>query len=161
MFGIYVKLLGDIFSRCFTPVFSLKASFLSRFLVPSLTGWGDARFGQLGLENVESMGDDANEMGDDLPAVDLGLGRTGKQVSAGAWHSCALLDDDSVKCWGSGFSISVATGGEIGVSDHFRITDFWRFSQVVLFLGIPSTTPPKTNEYPLKSSGLEDYRLSF
>ena len=130
----------------FHPCFSLKASFLSKFLVPSLTvarkGWGDARFGQLGLENVESMGDDANEMGDDLPAVDLGLGRTAKQVSAGAWHSCALLDDDSVKCWGSGFSISVATGGEIGVSDHFRVTvspDFWRFSQVVLFLGIPST----------------------
>ena len=57
------------------------------------------------------------KMGDDLPAVDLGLGRTGRQVSAGAWHSCALLDDDSVKCWGSGFSVSVATGSEIGASE--------------------------------------------
>ena len=98
-------------------------------------GWGDARFGQLGLENVESMGDDANEMGDDLPAVDLGLGRTGRQVSAGAWHSCALLDDDSVKCWGSGFSISVATGGEIGVSRILLMEEIlhlliWRVSHV-------------------------------
>eukprot|EP00434_Breviolum_minutum_P016874 symbB.v1.2.014888.t1/scaffold1099.1/size138014/4 len=79
--------------------------------------WGDARFGQLGLENVESMGDDANEMGDDLPAVDLGLGRTGKQVSAGAWHSCALLDDDSVKCWGSGFT------GQLGHDDQSNVGD--------------------------------------
>jgi alpha-tubulin suppressor-like RCC1 family protein len=39
-------------------------------------------------------------MGDDLPVVDLGTGRTAKMISAGGEHTCALLDDDSVKCWG-------------------------------------------------------------
>ena len=33
-----------------------------------------------------------------LPPVDLGSGRTAKQVVAGYIATCALLDDDSVKC---------------------------------------------------------------
>ena len=41
-------------------------------------------------------------MGDDLPAVDLGTGRTAISVAAGLSHSCALLDDHTVKCWGRG-----------------------------------------------------------
>ena len=32
--------------------------------------------------------------------VDLGSGRTAKMVSAGAYHTCAILDDDTLKCWG-------------------------------------------------------------
>ena len=31
------------------------------------------------------------EMGDNLPAVDLGAGRTAVSVSAGIWHTCVLL----------------------------------------------------------------------
>ena len=50
------------------------------------------------------MGDAADEMGDALPTVDLGDGRRAVSVSCGAWHTCALLDDATVKCWGGGFS---------------------------------------------------------
>ena len=39
-------------------------------------------------------------MGDNLPTVDLGTGRTAKAISAGRYATCAILDDDSVKCWG-------------------------------------------------------------
>ena len=39
-------------------------------------------------------------MGDALPAVNLGTGRTAKMIGAGDHHTCAVLDDDSVKCWG-------------------------------------------------------------
>ncbi len=39
-------------------------------------------------------------MGDDLPPIDLGTGRTAAAISAGDVHSCALLDDSTVKCWG-------------------------------------------------------------
>jgi hypothetical protein len=39
-------------------------------------------------------------MGNALPAVDLGTGRTAKAIAAGRDGTCALLDDDSVKCWG-------------------------------------------------------------
>ncbi|MFN3202042.1 MAG: fibrinogen-like YCDxxxxGGGW domain-containing protein [Bradymonadia bacterium] len=63
--------------------------------------WGANDFGQLGLGDTTVRGDDANEMGDNLPFVDLGTGRTATALSAGAHHTCALLDDASVKCWGA------------------------------------------------------------
>ena len=47
-------------------------------------------------------------------AVDLGAGRTAKSVSAGYWHSCALLDDNIMKCWGYNDS------GELGLDDASR-----------------------------------------
>src|SRR5690606_802585 len=37
-----------------------------------------------------------------LPTVSLGTGRTATSVSAGTSSTCALLDDDRVKCWGDG-----------------------------------------------------------
>ena len=45
-------------------------------------------------------GDGPNEMGDFLAAVDLGASRTATEIATGQHHSCALLDDGSVKCWG-------------------------------------------------------------
>ena len=33
--------------------------------------------------------------------VDLGPGRTAVEISAGQWHTCALLDNQSISCWGS------------------------------------------------------------
>ena len=45
-------------------------------------------------------GDGAGEMGDALPAVALGTGRTAVSIAAGMYHTCAVLDDRSVKCWG-------------------------------------------------------------
>ena len=38
-------------------------------------------------------------MGDNLEYVDLGTGKTVKAISPGAWHTCAILQDDTVKCW--------------------------------------------------------------
>lgn len=65
--------------------------------------WGDAGAGVLGnASTTADRGDDPGEMGDSLPAVDLGSGRTATAVSAGFAHVCAILDDGSVKCWGSG-----------------------------------------------------------
>jgi alpha-tubulin suppressor-like RCC1 family protein len=70
----------------------------------SVKCWGYNSIGQLGLGVFPPVwkGDDPNEMGDNLPAVDLGTGRTALEVVAGANHSCALLDNGSVKCWGEG-----------------------------------------------------------
>jgi E3 ubiquitin-protein ligase HERC3 len=47
-----------------------------------------------------SRGDEPNEMGDALPPVDLGKGRTAKFVAMGSGATCAILDNDSAKCWG-------------------------------------------------------------
>ncbi len=62
--------------------------------------WGRGTYGQLGYENTTWRGDGANEMGDALPEINLGTGRTATAIAVGAEHSCALLDNFTVKCWG-------------------------------------------------------------
>lgn len=66
----------------------------------SLKCWGYNGLGQLGQGHTDSLGDGAVEMGDTLPAIDLGTGRTAASITSGSSHSCAVLDDESVKCWG-------------------------------------------------------------
>ena len=41
-------------------------------------------------------------MGDNLPAVDLGTGRTAASITTGDKHTCVMLDNASIKCWGKG-----------------------------------------------------------
>jgi len=78
--------------------------------------WGGNGYGQLGQGDSNDRGDNSNgsypnlpphsrrlligadshvspraEMGTNLPAVDLGPGRTAVSVSAGSWHTCAVL----------------------------------------------------------------------
>jgi E3 ubiquitin-protein ligase HERC3 len=73
--------------------------------------WGWNYTGQLGLGDTSDRGDAPLEMGDDLPAVDLGTGRTAQALAAGYLHTCALLDDGTVKCWGRNNS------GQLGLGD--------------------------------------------
>ena len=68
----------------------------------SVKCWGNNYNGVLGLGDTNHRGDAANEMGDNLPAVDLGTGRTATAISIGNNHTCALLDNSDIKCWGSG-----------------------------------------------------------
>ena len=62
--------------------------------------WGWNTLGSLGLGDNDWRGDGPNEMGDNLPAVDLGQGQAAVAISAGHQHTCALLDGGAVKCWG-------------------------------------------------------------
>ena len=62
--------------------------------------WGDNSYGVLGTGDTRARGAAASEMGNALPFVDLGTGRTALAVAAGRNHTCAILDDGSVKCWG-------------------------------------------------------------
>ena len=55
-------------------------------------------YGQLGYGDTDDRGDDSNEMGDNLPYVDVG--GTVVQLALGQAHTCALLDNGKVKCWG-------------------------------------------------------------
>ncbi|CAE7025665.1 HERC2 [Symbiodinium natans] len=65
--------------------------------------WGEGTSGQLGYGDASRRGSYANTMGDFLPAVDMGTGRTATKVRCGnLYWGCAVLDDDSVKCWGTG-----------------------------------------------------------
>lgn len=73
----------------------------------SVRCWGLGGFGQLGYANTDSIGD--NEAPGSVGPVDLGPGRSARAVSAGE-YSCALLDDGSVRCWGSDFSGQLGYG---------------------------------------------------
>src|SRR5262249_38128690 len=70
----------------------------------SVKCWGRNLEGELGLGDTNNRGDNPGEMGDNLPAVDLGAGKTAVAIDAGGYCSCALLNDGSVKCWGGNFS---------------------------------------------------------
>lgn len=78
--------------------------------------WGDNRNGRLGIGDTEFRGDDDNEMGDNLPYVDLGTDDSGtpwkaKAIAAGYATSCAILSNDQVKCWGRN------NNGQLGIGD--------------------------------------------
>lgn len=72
--------------------------------------WGRNDLGQLGLGDTNDRGDGAGEMGDSLPAVNLGTGRTAFGLVAGDYHTCVVLDNETVKCWGDGFSAQLGQG---------------------------------------------------
>jgi alpha-tubulin suppressor-like RCC1 family protein len=62
--------------------------------------WGDNSQGQLGLGDLEPRGARPEQMGANLPVIDLGDGHTVRAVAVGAQHVCALLDGGRIKCWG-------------------------------------------------------------
>jgi hypothetical protein len=73
--------------------------------------WGRNGDGQLGLGDTNGRGDAAGEMGNSLPAVNVGTGRTVRTMGLGIVHTCAILDNGAVKCWGNNFY------GQLGYGD--------------------------------------------
>ena len=73
--------------------------------------WGINGTGQSGLNDAAVRGDGAGEMGDSLPTVNLGTGRTARALAGGDSHFCALLDNSTIRCWGSN------TSGNLGLGD--------------------------------------------
>jgi alpha-tubulin suppressor-like RCC1 family protein len=65
----------------------------------SVKCWGANQYGQLGIDSTDHMGNSPGEMAY-LTGVNLGTGRTATAIAAGEYHSCALLDNASFKCWG-------------------------------------------------------------
>jgi len=79
--------------------------------------WGWGANGRLGYGNVETIGDDETPA-DAGPPVDLGPGRTAKAISAGGFHTCALLDNNTVRCWGYGFNGQLGYASTTSVGDN-------------------------------------------
>jgi len=78
--------------------------------------WGFNGDGQLGYGNTQTIGDD--ETPDMAGPVNFGLGRTAKAISAGDFHTCALLNDDKVRCWGFGGNGRLGYGRTNTVGDN-------------------------------------------
>lgn len=68
--------------------------------------WGAGDAGRLGYGGTESVGDDE-------PASaggDVNLGGTASAVTAGGFHTCALMTTGTVRCWGFGGSGALGYG---------------------------------------------------
>ena len=76
----------------------------------SVRCWGLAFNGQLGYGNTNDIGATPDTTPGEAGPVDLGPGRTAKAISAGFDHTCAVLDDGSVRCWGYGFNGALGYG---------------------------------------------------
>ena len=72
--------------------------------------WGRGIHGALGYENNETLGLNISDMGDNLPFVDLGASRSAVQIGCGFQHTCALLDNGQIKCWGTGANGQLGNG---------------------------------------------------
>jgi alpha-tubulin suppressor-like RCC1 family protein len=73
--------------------------------------WGDARFGQAGCGKVVS------GVISGKGAQDLKLPARARQIAAGRFHTCALLDDETVRCWGD------AEHGQLGYGSKDTVWD--------------------------------------
>jgi alpha-tubulin suppressor-like RCC1 family protein len=67
----------------------------------SLKCWGNNGSGQLGLGDTVDRGAAPGQMGAALPTVDLGTNLSARQLALGFAHSCAVLNDNTLKCWGN------------------------------------------------------------
>jgi hypothetical protein len=77
--------------------------------------WGNGSQGRLGYGNTLSVGDD--EAPGAVGPVNLG-GRAARAIAAGDFHTCAILDDGSMRCWGFGTSGQLGNGGTGNVGDN-------------------------------------------
>ena len=67
----------------------------------SVKVWGFNNLGQTGQGNTNTIGDDSNEMGDNLLAVNLGTGKTAIDIAVGQYHTVVILNDSTIKAWGN------------------------------------------------------------
>ncbi len=72
---------------------------------------GSNAYGQLGSGTYPDLGDQTSELGPAELPVNLGSGRRAKSIALGQYHTCALLDDNQVKCWG------INNKGQLGLGD--------------------------------------------
>lgn len=74
--------------------------------------WGLNNEGQLGVGDAVDRGRGENDMGENLPFVDLGLPALSLSHGPLASSACAILVNHEVKCWGYG------TNGVLGYEDQ-------------------------------------------
>lgn len=77
--------------------------------------WGRNNYGQLGRGHTNNVGD--NEQPYEGGDSDVDVGGTVKNIVAGGHHTCALLDNGHVRCWGFN------AYGQLGYSDHTPVGD--------------------------------------
>jgi len=69
--------------------------------------WGENFNGKLGT------GDTVDLKAPRATPIDLGAGRTATRISGGSYHTCAILDDGTAKCWGQNNVNAQGTDGPL------------------------------------------------
>ncbi len=75
--------------------------------------WGIGLYGQLGYGNKQNIGDNEHP----AAAGNVQLGGAAAKVAAGGHHTCALMVDGSVRCWGLGLYGALGTGNTVALGD--------------------------------------------
>jgi Regulator of chromosome condensation (RCC1) repeat len=86
----------------------------------SVKCWGEGMTGLPASSIPSSLnfrGDEPGEMGDALPAIDLGVGHTATRITVGYYAACALRDDAQLMCWNGEAPEQVALPGALHVVD--------------------------------------------
>ena len=78
--------------------------------------WGRGAEGQLGYGSTRSIGD--TETPDSVGPVRLGAGRTAVAMTGGGYHTCAILDNGKVRCWGEGGQGQLGYGNRKDIGDN-------------------------------------------
>jgi cysteine-rich repeat protein len=73
--------------------------------------WGRNDAGQLGYGHTDDLGDEPGEAPSDVGPVPLGAAAL--SIAAGRDHTCALLVNGELRCWGGG------ARGQLGIGDGF------------------------------------------
>jgi alpha-tubulin suppressor-like RCC1 family protein len=75
--------------------------------------WGAGYEGRLGNGAVTNLMDEPAEQASTVP-----LGLPAVAISAGNAHTCALLTDGTVRCWGAGYGGRLGHGAETHLMDE-------------------------------------------
>lgn len=76
--------------------------------------WGVGADGRLGYGDTETIGDDETP----ASAGDVALGGRAVAISAGSFHTCALLGSGAVRCWGDNSYSQLGRAGTLDVGDN-------------------------------------------
>jgi cysteine-rich repeat protein len=76
--------------------------------------WGAGRRGRLGYGNEDTIGDDESP----ATAGDVNVGGRVVQIAAGGDHTCALLAQGAVRCWGNGRAGRLGYGNTKTIGDN-------------------------------------------
>lgn len=87
----------------------------ARTLTGKVRCWGLNAYGQLGRGDTKGIGDDETPAAVGYVPVDNT--RSVVEIAAGSVHTCAVLDDGAVKCWGYGFEGQLGYGNKQNIGD--------------------------------------------
>ena len=77
----------------------------------SVKCWGETTLLGIGYNDVDGFGDGYQETGEVLPYLPLPSGRTVVEIEAGYRHTCAILDNGEITCWGDN------SQGQLGIGN--------------------------------------------